>query len=417
MTNISRIAFALALLALLIAPLAALQLNVVVTNEIGTRLPGTHVQILVANTTLYEQTAKWCPSIDLSKNCSAVDDRAVASFTLAPGTYFLRLQRSGYPDHVYLQTLNDDTTLPLIMFIKKSTYTVFGRVAVNPESFVGESIKLVDDKSDSILRSTTIKDNGYFILESLWPDTWYHARVDRGTERLISKSFSHSEIGAYYVEVNAASEPLQNITTRPTFSAPMQADLHSKIRVRLLSQDRPMAGQPMTVTTPNGPLNLTTDTDGYVYVWAAEGGDYVFNWQSMTQTVSVPYPEAPAAPVIVAPVVVEPAPAASEPVTAAPVASTDNTAAIGLSVMVVLGLGVVVVVILAAIFGPKLIKRMRSNSASSVPPTHPIEPGKSASAPLSPPAAPAAPSTSHKGASHHPTHPSAHHAHPKHKKR
>ena len=417
MAHFSRLVCALALLALLIAPLSAVQLDVTVTNQVGTRLPGTHVQILVANTTLYEQTTIWCPKIDAARNCTTINDKALAQFTLSPDTYFLRLQRSGYPDQVYLQTINADTSLNLILSDSKSTYTVFGRVAVDPTSYIGETIKRVDDSSDSIVSTSTIKDNGYFILESIYPDKSYHLRVDRGTERLLSKSFSYSDIGAYYVEVNSVTEPLQNITTLPSFSGPLKADLHSLIHLQLTSGDRPMAGQSVVVTTPNGPFNLTTDANGSVMIWAAEGGDYVFDWQTLKQTVSVPKPPAP---VVVVTPVVEPKP--SEPVISEPIPSAPSpnvgAAALGVSLLVFVGLGVVAILILAVVFGPRLLKKFRSPAAPGAPSSPSSASSKPAS--LSTLAPPISPPISHdekkephhhsSDAHHHPAHHNPHHA-------
>ena len=82
-------------LALLIGTASALMFNATVENNVGTRLVNTHVQVLVGNTTLYEKAAIWCPKIDPANGCPSVVDRAVAQFTLAPGIYFIRLQRGG----------------------------------------------------------------------------------------------------------------------------------------------------------------------------------------------------------------------------------------------------------------------------------------------------------------------------------
>jgi len=413
-----RLVCALVMLAVLLAPLAALQFNVTVTNEIGTRLPGTKVQILVANTTLYEQTTIWCPKIDAEKGCPLINDKAMVNFELSPETYFLRLQRSGYPDHVYLQTISENTNIEMIMFIKKSTYTIFGRVPSDIADYEGETIKLVDDASGAIIRSSAIKDNNYFILESLWPDKVYHLRIDRGTERLLSNPFSHAEVGAYYVEINSASEPLRNITILPSLNGPIQADLHSKISPRLMAGERPMAGQVILVTTPTGSLNLTTDSNGYVSIWAAEGGDYVFNWQTITYAVNVPKEEEPAAPAPVAPA---PAPVAPAANVAPEVPSVDAGAAVGAVSLAALALlGVAIIIVFAALFGRRLIKAKGAEKSGHV--FEPVKPSLPSSAQTySPPAFAHEPKhETHVGK--HPTHGSKakHHAakHPtKHKKK
>ncbi|VVB56783.1 Carboxypeptidase regulatory-like domain protein [uncultured archaeon] len=414
-----RYGFALLALLLLAAPLLALQFNVTVTNEIGTRLPGTKVQILTGDTVLYENSTIWCPKADVDKGCPVrISDRAQAGFELAPDTYFLRLQRSGYPDHVYLQTLDQDTALTVIMFIRKSTYTMYGRVSNASHQLDGMQIKLMDADTDTVVRTSAIKANGDYLIDSLWPGRKYYLRVDDGEQRLLSEPFSYNDVGAYYLELAGAQAPLRNVSLQPLLSGPDRADLHSRISVTLMSGERPMEGQTVTVRTPNGELNLTTDADGIARVQAAEGGQYTFKWSSLRLNVTVPMPPAPAAPA--APQA--PAPAfevtVPEQAPAAPAGPmVEPTVALGAAGLVLMAGGLTVLALLA-VFGPKLWKKMNegakkteakarsSGAESGISSSRPSEAAKSSPAPKIGGTGPARPEQ-------HRAHPARHGAHKK----
>ena len=275
-------------LALLIGTASALQLNVTVTNKgcpsTSGRLIGTKVQVMVGNTTLYENITK------------IVDDRAMAQFTLAPGTYFLRLIRASYPDHVYLQTIKQDTELCRNMIMQKSTYTLFGRVTADPDYWAGREISLIDQKQDTVKSRATIMPDGYFLIDAVWPATDYYLRLDDGTQRIVSPVFQAPDTGAGYMEINGALAQANNTVLAPKLTASSKVALYSILSAQLKAGERPMVGQRVIVSTPRGTLNLSTDDNGQVYVQAAEGGDYTFTWETQVMTMSVPKPAAPAPP-------------------------------------------------------------------------------------------------------------------------
>ncbi len=294
-------------LALLVGLPSAYQFNATVVNEIGTRLVNTHVQIMVGNTVLYENATTWCPEIDVAKGCYVAYDRAMSSFDLAPGIYFVRLQRGGYPDHAYILNITRDLEVQYVMFIKKSTYTLFGRVTGNPEHWTGTRISMMDAQ-DTVVRSANILPAGDFLIDTVWPDTNYYLRLDDGTQRINSPVFQAPDTGAGYMEVNGTLALSNNTILAPKLAASSGAALYSVLSVQLKSGDRPMTGQQIAAKTPRGTLNLSTDENGKVYVQAAEGGEYTFTWETQVVKMSVPKPtvaappqknETPAAPVVI----------------------------------------------------------------------------------------------------------------------
>ena len=282
-------------LALLIGTASALMFNATVENNVGTRLVNTHVQVLVGNTTLYEKAAIWCPKIDPANGCPSVVDRAVAQFTLAPGIYFIRLQRGGYPNHVYLLNLTQDIEVKYVMFIQKSTYTLFGQVTVDPDYWAGRKISLIDQQ-DTVVRSVMVMPGGDFLVDSVWPGTPYQLRLDDGTQRILSPVFTAPDTGAGYMEVNGGLAASNNTVLAPKLSASSNAALYAILSVQLKAGERPMVGQPVLVSTPRGTMNLSTDANGKAYVQAAEGGDYTFTWETQVVKMSVPKQAAPPAP-------------------------------------------------------------------------------------------------------------------------
>ncbi|MCL6089203.1 MAG: hypothetical protein M1530_03520 [Candidatus Marsarchaeota archaeon] len=193
MANSLRYGLLLLALALMATSLLALELNVSVTNNARTRMPGTRVEVLVGSTVLYNQTTKWCPKVDIAAGCPEIQDRAMAQFNLAPGTYFLRVRRSAYPDYIYIQTLEEDTDLTVIIMQAKSTYTVYGQAGDGTGDWSGQTIKLMDE-NDAVVKSVAIKGNGYYLIDSLWPGKKYYLRVDRGGQRLLSAPFSRCPV-------------------------------------------------------------------------------------------------------------------------------------------------------------------------------------------------------------------------------
>ncbi len=281
-------------LALLIGLPSAFVFNATIVNEIGTRLVNTHVQIMVGNTVLYENASKWCPKIDPTTGCFVIQDRALSQFELARGIYFVRLQRGGYPDHVYILNITRDLEVQYVMFIKKSTYTLFGRVTENTDYWVGRKISLMDAQG-TVVRSVNILPDGDFLVDSVWPNTNYYLRLDDGVQKITSPVFQAPDTGAGYMEVNGTLANANDTLVTPKLSAYSSAALYSILAVQLKAGDRPMAGQQVTVITPRGTLNLSTDDSGKAYVQAAEGGDYTFMWETQTVKMSVPS-AAPTAP-------------------------------------------------------------------------------------------------------------------------
>ena len=373
MANSLRYGLLLLALALMATSLLALEFNVSVTNNARTRMPGTRVEVLVGSTVLYNQTTKWCPKVDIAAGCPEIQDRAMAQFNLAPGTYFLRVRRSSYPDQVYLKTLDEDTGFMATIIQHKSTYLVYGQVGSGSGDWSGQTIKLMDE-NDAVVRSVGIKGSGYYIIDSLWPGKRYYLRIDRGAERLLSAPFSYQEVGAYYVSPGTAQQPLSNATTTPQLAAPAQAQRGERIAISLMMGIRPMAGQSILASTPDGLLNISTDENGLAYLQAAEWGAYRFEWNGLSQTVMVPEPaQAPEQPAAApAESNVSPSAGPSEaPGSAAP--SSNAAAGIAISGAVIFLAAALAVIAALWVFGPGIWRRMKENAAMPRSPPHAAE--------------------------------------------
>jgi hypothetical protein len=380
---------------------------------VGTRLVNTRVQVLIGSTALYESAAKWCPKVDAASGCLVVDDRAVAQFTLAQGIYFVRLQRGGYPDHVYLLNLTRDTEVPYVMFQAKSTHTLYGQVTADPDYWAGRKISLTDAQ-DTVVRSVTVTPGGYFLVDSVWPDTPYRLRLDDGTQRIVSPVFTASDTGSSYMEVGAGTTRTDNTTLAPKLSASSEVALHAILSVQLKSGERPMVGETVMASTPRGTLNLSTDEKGQAYVQAAEAGDYTFTWQTQAVKMSVPKPAAPAPPAQnnTAENETPAAPAAPE-AGAETAGASGQTSMLGLGTAFLLLIAAVVVIAVVFIFFvvPRLMRIMNSGAAKKEEPAAPMWPAMPEL-----PAALGGEEHAHKGHAR-PAHHKRHEAHKRHKKK
>ncbi len=372
-------ALALFSLLLLSSLTFAFQFNVTVVDKDGMRLPHTQVSVLTGNTVLYQKAT--------AEN-NSLDNYGRADFDLAAGTYFIRLNRSFYPEHIVMYTLTGDANLQLVMLINRQSYILYGQVIDDPPSrWEGANLSLLDSNGH-VVRTTTVMADGYYIIYYLDTTMTYQLRLDAGS-RLLSAPFSFNQPNAYYVPLDLRTNALVNAS--PSLSAPPTAPLYSPITAVLRAGTSPMPNQSMTVVTPAGTLTLVTDANGQVRVNSAAPGDYVFSWGNQTVRTTVaplvmPQPVVPAEPAPPAPSAEAPLSATSPPVSPSAPAPAANSIPLVLGLLLVIVLVGAGVVIAMAVLGPWLHRKL-------IGPRYPAShEGHAASkhAPLTPPSAPPA---------------------------
>ncbi|MDE1798332.1 MAG: hypothetical protein KGH63_02920, partial [Candidatus Micrarchaeota archaeon] len=278
----------LALLALLLisSALSAYQLNVTVIDgkdpnannpsacqpgscTIG--LPGTQVQVLLGNTVLYTAIAD---------NASAT-----AYFNVSAGTYFVKLTRGYYPDHLLMVTVSGDTPLRAILLINRQSYILYGQVIDNPPGrWEGANLSLLDSNG-LVQRTTLVGPDGYYIMPYLDTTQTYRLRLNAGA-RLLSPPFSYSQPNTFYMPLDVRNSTAL-VNASPSLSVPASAPLYYPITATVKAGPMALPNETVSVLTPGGLLVLTTGADGTVHVNAAQAGDYVFTYRNQTMTTTV----------------------------------------------------------------------------------------------------------------------------------
>lgn len=361
----------------------AYPLNISAVDKDGTKLPNTLVQVLLGNTVLYGQNA---------------DANGTVQFDLAPGPYFIRLNRSFYPQHLLLYTMPAaPSQLQAVLLINRQSYILYGQVVDQPPSrWEGSTLSLLD-ANGRVVRTTTVHQDGYYILPYLDMGVTYQLRLEAGSH-LLSAPFSFDQPNAFYLPLDLSSNTLLN--TSPRLVAPSTSPLYYPITATLRAGAAGLANQSVSVQTPAGLLVLLTDENGAVKVNSAAPGDYVFRWANQTVTTHVDALVAPA------PTNSEPAPPVAEP--SAPSAPVSAASAPNDALSVGLGLGLLLLVIVGcfvvfmAVLGPRLHQMVAGKP-------QPPPASQTAPPPAAPPASDYAPAESmSKSGAHKPAHKMAH---------
>lgn len=244
----------------------AVQLNVTVQDKDGTLLVSTTVQLLEGKTLVAEQKA---------------DDKGLAQFEVPAGTYFVKLIRSPYADHVVMLVASQDMPVTLVMLIIKPTYTLYGQIIDSPpDRWNGQKIYLVD-ANGAKMAETTVSGDGYYAFASLYPGVQYRVKAPASDGDKLSALFSYASEGAYYLEMDLRNSTVL-VDTTPVLSAPSSAQLHSQISAVVRTVYGPVAGVSVVAVTPDGAITLTTDSKGLASVQAAKEGEYTFEYQNQS---------------------------------------------------------------------------------------------------------------------------------------
>lgn len=361
-----RKSFVLALFAVLLfsSLVSALSLDITVVDKDGTKMYNASVEILQGNTVLYQKYA------DLDGN---------ANFTLAPGTYFIRPIRDGYPGHVLMYDIQKSATVQVVMLINRNTYILFGQMVDSPPSrWEGANITLLDGQG-RVARNhvETVGSNGYFLIPYLFVGENYQLKVQGSGGQYLSGMLSYDQPLAYYLELHPDSQTVVNAA--PLLAGPTNATLASPIIVTLRAGTKPMAGQSIQISTPSGPLTLQTDAQGSVQVNAADAGTYTFSWNDQTVSTTVAgapkplIPSTPSTPTTTPSSGVPASPALpsggeSTPAPSASNSSSSNWLMIGGGLLVLFVVVIGLVLIVATLLAPWLYRTL---SGRRKEPAHP----------------------------------------------
>ena len=276
--------------ALLASCTFAYVLNLQVTGVQGTVGVGTNISIIKDGVPLYFAKA---------------NSYGNASFNLTGGSYFIQLNRSGYPTHMLLVDITSDSTIKLSMRQLISYANVYGFIS-GPSDFTGAYVSAY--QGGKVIGRVAADRNGYYLLSYL-PSGTYDLLFE-------APGFANYTKNAYltqplFTEENVVLLRQQKNTTPQgpvTLLVPSQTKIYSTIEIMLLIGDAPYPNQKVSVSTPAGVIEVITDSEGKARVNAASEGKYEFSYGGVKSSSKVASPT-PAAQNNTAPPVIEQQPA------------------------------------------------------------------------------------------------------------
>ena len=267
------------LLVLISSQLSAYSLAVKVTVSQSTLAVGTNISLVRGGVEV--------------ANAKAGTD-GTATFNVAPGSYFVLLNRYPYPQHVFLIGVDKDTAVELTMRELISYANVYGQIS-GPTDFSNSSITLYS--GGNIAKKVTQEKNGYpdkngYYIISFLPEASYEIAFNvQGFDEKRSDVFLPN---AQFIEINPKlSATAQKAEPEPVLSAPSSVQQYSVLTVYLNRGGQPLAGQSVSVRTPSGTVVIVTGADGKAYINAAEAGSYSFAYGSLSAGTAVQAKEAP----------------------------------------------------------------------------------------------------------------------------
>jgi len=323
--------------ALLAAPIFAYDVAILVTVSQDTLAVGTNVTIVKDGVRLYDGKA-------------GAD--GVAQFPLDAGSYFVLLDRGGYPRHVNLLEVTGSQNVTYTMRQLISYASAYGQVS-GPSEFTDASVAAYSN--GNIVKRATPNKDGYYLMSFL-PEGEYS--VDFSAPGFDGKAVTASLRQSDFSEINAAlAKTVEPAQATPIVMAPGTAERQSVIEVSLVRGGQPMAGVKLTVETPAGSIEVTTGADGKAHVNAVQPGQYKFLYGNLTAvTVVEGANETTAAP-----------PATTEPEQQAPSGPSAPVAGGMIAGAAVIGFVGLIIVVAAAIFIASRMGRKKQPEKKELP--------------------------------------------------
>jgi Carboxypeptidase regulatory-like domain len=248
---------------------AASQLAVKVTVTQDTLAVGTNVTLVTGG-------------VELAQARAGTD--GYARFNVTDGSYFVVLRRYPYPLQVVLVTVSGNTDVTLTMHVASpgSPANIYGQVT-GPQDFSGTNVTAY---MNGLVQKKAVPNKDGFYTLSFLPEGTYDVEFD--SPGFVQKKVQLTVNAGDYAEADAALEkvPPPSIP-QASLQVPSQVQQFSVIEAVLMYGDGPYANQTLTVETPSGKVDVTTDSQGRASINAAEGGTYTFAYGNLSQSTSV----------------------------------------------------------------------------------------------------------------------------------
>ena len=324
----------LAVLMIFAAGAFAYDVGITVTVSQDTFAVGTNITIVKDGTLLYNAKA---------------DGNGAASFKLDNGSYFVYLDRGGYPRHVNLLEISKNEEITYTMRQSISSFSAYGQIT-GPVDFTGAAVAAYMD--GKIVKRTTPNKDGYYMLLYMLEGEYEIAFSAPG---FVEKNASASLLPTQFSELNVKLDKIPVMpTAQPTITAPSVVQKQSVIEILLVRGSMPLSGQIVFVKTPAGSVEVTTNAVGKAYVNAVRPGEYIFTYGNLTSITVVKDVEVP----VQKPPVVTPEPSAPPATTQQPPA--DNGLVAG-AIVVAMG-GAIVALGIILFVASKIVKKQKPNA-------------------------------------------------------
>ncbi|MCX6770416.1 MAG: hypothetical protein NT051_07180, partial [Candidatus Micrarchaeota archaeon] len=238
----------------------------------GTLAVGTNVTLVHGGVELYSQKA---------------DSSGMTNFNLTAGSYFVLLQRGGYPLHVSLINVEGNANFTLNIRQQISYASAYGCIG-GASNFSQTSISVYSD--EKISGKYAPDKNGCYIVQFL-PEGNYNMVFE-------SSGFQPQTTSVYlrtseFLETNIVLVPVAVQSQLPpeiTISSPKTSEISSIIEMVLYANGAPLANQEISVLTPDGAISAITDSQGKARVNGVKPGAYIFTYKGMTTTTTITAP-------------------------------------------------------------------------------------------------------------------------------
>ena len=250
------------LFALFAAQAFAFDVRIMVTVSQGTAAVGANITVVKDGVLLY--------------NARAGADGS-AAFKLDAGSYFIYLDRGGYPRHVNLLEVAGNQNVTYTMRQTISYAGAYGQM-YGPADFSNASVAAY--VNGNVAKRTGANKDGYYQMSFL-PEGQYELVFS--APGFVDKREAASLLMSQFSEVDARLDKVSAAAPQPTtMSAPKTAQRQSLIEISLMNGSMPFAGQAVNVDTPAGNVVATTGADGRAHVNAVVPGMYVFTYGNLT---------------------------------------------------------------------------------------------------------------------------------------
>jgi len=259
----------------------ALTLSGTIRDGFGTRLTGTHVELLQAGTVLASTTA--------------ASEGAYKFNISTPGSYTLRLNRYGYPEHVVPITIGNEDTRRDVVMTETSLSSVYGQVFYdggNPDAL--GKVRLSKNGVYVIGAESQIRPDGSYVITGVQPGD-YQLVLPEGNYEYEKPSLSFvggetRQVNIQVTKIKPQPKPDNNTTppvVQETFSivAPATALQGEWVTIKVFEGSQPVAGAVLLASAGGFETTLDpTDKSGSTKFKPQKTGKYTFKYAKALAT-------------------------------------------------------------------------------------------------------------------------------------